>query len=161
MEQAGFQRLWQATIMLGEAVAVEVKRAYEKASPSDGVRVLVERLWPRGISKQRAALDAWLKDLAPSHALRRWYHARPAQWPLFRKKYLAELREPLASRAREELYELAANSHTLTLVYGSSDERHNCAVILKELLEGMRKPPASSGPAGVAAGARRRAVRPR
>ena len=143
-------------------MAVEVKRAYEKPTPADGVRVLVERLWPRGISKQGAALDAWLKDLAPSHALRRWYHARPLQWPLFRKKYLAELREPLASRALEELYGLAERSRTLTLVYGSRDEQHNCAVILKELLEGMRKPPSSSGPAGAAAaGGRRRAVRRR
>lgn len=143
-------------------MAVEVKRAYEKPTPADGVRVLVERLWPRGISKQGAALDAWLKDLAPSHTLRRWYHARPAQWPLFRKKYLAELHQPQASRALEQLYEMAANNHTLTLVYGSRDEQHNCAIILKELLDGMRKPPASSGPGGVAAaGGRRRAVRPR
>jgi len=143
-------------------MAVEVKRAYEKPVPADGVRVLVERLWPRGISKQGAALDAWLKDLAPSHALRRWYHARPAQWPLFRKKYLAELGEPLASRALEELYQMAQGNPTLTLVYGSRDERHNCAIILKELLEGMRKPPSSSGPVGAAAaGGRRRAVRRR
>lgn len=140
-------------------MAVEVKRAYEKPTPSDGVRVLVERLWPRGISKQGAALDAWLKELAPSHALRRWYHARPAQWPLFRKKYLAELHQPQASRALEELYEMAGRSRTLTLVYGSRDQQHNCAVILKELLEGMRKPPTGSGPAGaVAAGGRRRAA---
>ena len=141
-------------------MAVEVKRAYEKPTPSDGVRVLVERLWPRGISKQGAALDAWLKDLAPSHALRRWYHARPAQWPLFRRKYLAELHQPQASRALEQLYEMAERNHTLTLVYGSRDEQHNCAIILKELLEGMRKPPSGSGPAGAAAG-RQRAVRRR
>jgi len=143
-------------------MAVEVKRAYEKPTPADGVRVLVERLWPRGISKQGAALDAWLKDLAPSHALRRWYHARPAQWPLFRKKYLAELSAPQASRALEELYQMALGNPTLTLVYGSRDEQHNCAIILKDLLEGMRKPPSSSGPVGAAAaGGRRRAVRRR
>ncbi len=140
-------------------MTVEVKRAYEKASVSDGARVLVERLWPRGVTKQRARLDAWLKDLAPSTELRHWFHARPTQWPAFRKRYLVELREPLASKALEELYDLAESRQKVTLVYGSRDERHNCAVILKELLEGMRKPPASSGPAAAAVLRRARAAR--
>ncbi len=144
---------------MAQAMTVEVKRAYEKASLSDGARVLVERLWPRGVSKQRAKLDLWLKDLAPSTELRKWYHMRPAQWPAFRKKYLAELHSPAASAALEQLYEFAQNRKKVTLVYGSRDEQHNSAVILKELLEGMRKPPASSGPAAAAAVGRARAAR--
>jgi uncharacterized protein YeaO (DUF488 family) len=133
-------------------VTVSLKRAYEKPSASDGTRVLVERLWPRGLTKEAAALDAWLKDVAPSDALRRWFHARPAAlWPIFRKKYLAELSAPKASQALEELYKLAARRRPLTLVFASRDREHNCAVILKQLLEGMRKPPSTSGPKGAAA----------
>jgi uncharacterized protein YeaO (DUF488 family) len=146
---------------MAQAMTVEVKRAYEKASLSDGARVLVERLWPRGVSKQRAKLDLWLRDLAPSTQLRKWYHARPTQWPAFRKKYLEELHQPAASAALEQLYDLAQTRNKVTLVYGSRDEQHNCAVILKELLEGMRKPPASSGPAAAAAQGRARAARRR
>ena len=131
---------------------VALKRAYEKASRADGTRVLVDRLWPRGVPKRAAAIDAWLKSLAPSHALRRWFHARPRQWPLFRKRYLAELGAPDACGALEELYRLAEDSRQLTLVFAARDPEHNNAVVLKELLEGMRKPPSSSGP--FAAGAR-------
>jgi uncharacterized protein YeaO (DUF488 family) len=130
---------------------VILKRAYEKPSGSDGTRVLVERLWPRGLKKEAAALDAWLKDVAPSDTLRRWFHARPGSWPAFRKKYLGELATPAASRALEQLYELAGNSRRLTLVFASRDQEHNNAVILKQLLEGMRKPPSTSGPKGAAA----------
>lgn len=133
---------------------VVLKRAYEKPSGSDGVRVLVERLWPRGLKKEAAALDAWLKDVAPSDTLRRWFHARPAMWPVFRKKYLAELSAPEASRALEELYNIASKRSRLTLVFASRDREHNNAVILKQLLEGMRKPPSTSGPKGAAASRR-------
>lgn len=136
---------------------VNLKRAYEKPTLSDGTRVLVERLWPRGLTKQAAALDAWLKDVAPSDELRRWFHARPALWPAFRKKYLAELANPEASRAIEELYSLAGNKRQLTLVFAARDQEHNNAVILKQLLEGMRKPPSTSGPKGAAATATRAA----
>jgi len=132
-------------------MAVAVKRAYEKASAADGTRVLVDRLWPRGIKKEAAALDAWLKDVAPSDELRRWIHARPELWPAFRKKYLVELAAPAASRALEELYRLASKSRQLTLVFAARDHEHNNAVVLKQLLEGMRKPPSSSGPKGAAA----------
>jgi uncharacterized protein YeaO (DUF488 family) len=133
---------------------VALKRAYEKPSAADGTRVLVERLWPRGLKKEAAALDAWLKDVAPSDALRRWFHARPTLWPVFRKKYLAELSSPQALRALEELYEFAGRSRRLTLIFASRDQEHNNAVILKQLLEGMRKPPSTSGPKGAAASAR-------
>ncbi len=131
-----------------------LKRAYEKPSASDGTRVLVERLWPRGVRKEAAALDAWLKDVAPSEGLRRWFHARPALWPAFRKKYLGELAAPAAAKALERLYELEGNSRQLTLVFAARDQEHNNAVILKQLLEGMRKPPSTSGPKGAAASVR-------
>ncbi|HYN14509.1 MAG TPA: DUF488 family protein [Terriglobales bacterium] len=136
---------------------VSVKRAYEKPSRSDGTRVLVDRLWPRGLTKQAAVLDAWLKDVAPSNELRRWFHAHPALWLAFRKKYLAELSVPAASKALQRLYELAGNSRQLTLVFASRNQEHNNAVILKQLLEGMRKPPSTSGPKGAAATAKRAA----
>ena len=138
-------------------MAVILKRAYEKPSASDGMRVLVDRLWPRGITKTAAALDAWLKDIAPSNELRRWFHASPVQWAAFRKKYLAELATPAASKALQRLYELAGNSRQLTLVFSSSNLEHNNAVVLKQLLEGMRKPPSTSGPKGAAATAARSA----
>ncbi len=136
---------------------VALKRAYDKPSLSDGARVLVDRLWPRGLKKESARLDAWLPALAPSNELRRWYHARPAQWPLFRKKYLEELNAPEATRALTELYALARERKKLTLVFSSRNTEHNNAVVLKELLDGMRKPPHSSGPvkAGGAVRARR------
>jgi len=132
-------------------MTIAIKRVYEEASRTDGARVLVDRLWPRGLTKQAAALDAWLKDVAPSDELRRWFHARPALWPAFRKKYLGELAAPAASQALAELYELAGNSRQLTLVFASRNQEHNNAVILKQLLEGMRKPPSTSGPKGAAA----------
>jgi uncharacterized protein YeaO (DUF488 family) len=136
-------------------VSVQIKRVYEKPSPKDGNRVLVDRLWPRGVTKRAAALDAWLKELAPSHALRRWFHARPRHWLMFRRRYLLELAQPAAEQALEQLYELAERRRTLTLVFSSRDPEHNNATVLKQLLEGMRKPPSSSG--GAAAGVRSRA----
>jgi uncharacterized protein YeaO (DUF488 family) len=140
-------------------MAILVKRAYEKPSPKDGVRVLVDRLWPRGISKSAAKLEKWLRDLAPSDALRRWYHGRDgADFAEFRKRYLAELCEPAATVALSELYDLAAHNHTVTLIYASKDEQQNNATVLRDLLSGMRKPPSSSGPAkAVASGRRNRA----
>ncbi len=141
---------------------VMIKRAYDKPSVSDGTRVLVDRLWPRGLTKSAAKIDAWLRDLAPSNALRRWYHARPTLWQMFRKRYLQELNAPEATRAIEQLHDLAAKSKTLTLVYASKNEEHNNAVVLRDLLQGMRKPPSSSGPAAAAAGGRiRRSARRR
>ena len=141
-------------------MSVNLKRAYEKPSVSDGVRVLVDRLWPRGLTKEKALIDHWLRDLAPSDKLRKWYHARPTLWPLFRKRYLQELGSAAASRALEELYRLAAASKTITLVFSSRNEEHNNAVVLRDLLEGMRKPPSSSGPGRAAGRVRRSARRP-
>ncbi len=127
-----------------------LKRVYEKPLPGDGTRVLVDRLWPRGVSKRAAALHAWLKDLAPSHSLRRWFHARPRNWQRFRKRYLEELRQPEAEHALEELYQLAARRRRLTLVFSARDPEQNNAAVLKQLLEGMRKPTSSSGAAAAA-----------
>ena len=132
---------------------VALKRAYDPPSTADGARVLVDRLWPRGISKDAAKLDAWLRDLAPTDQLRKWFHARPSQWQQFRKKYLEELVEPAAAGALSELYELARRRKQVTLVYASRNEQFNNAVVLKELLDGMRKPPHSSGPEKAASGA--------
>jgi uncharacterized protein YeaO (DUF488 family) len=134
-------------------VPVLLKRAYEMPSLSDGARVLVDRLWPRGVKKEAARLDAWLRDLAPSDQLRRWFHARPAQWALFRERYLEELGAPQAAADLAHLYDLAGKRKRLTLVFSSRNLEHNNAVVLKELLDGMRKPPRSSGPERAAAGA--------
>lgn len=136
-------------------MSIRLKRAYEKPSVADGARVLVDRLWPRGVSRQRAAIDEWLRDLAPSNSLRQWAHGNALAWNAFRRRYLHELNAPAASQALERLYALARRRKTVTLVYasrglGGDPERTNAAV-LKELLEGMRKPPSSSGPAKAAA----------
>lgn len=130
---------------------VMLKRAYEPRAASDGMRVLVERLWPRGLAKQSAGIHFWFKDLAPSTALRKWFHARPSMWLAFRQRYLQELAAPAASSALAQLYELAATGRKITLVFASRDQQRNSAVVLKELLEGMRKPPHGTGPRGGAA----------
>ena len=137
-------------------MSILLKRVYEKPQPADGARVLVDRLWPRGVTKRAAALDAWLKELAPSHALRRWFHARPRHWEMFRKHYLEELRQPAAEQELEQLYRMAARRRPLTLVFAARNPEQNNAAVLKQLLEGMRKPPSSSGGAA-AAGLRARA----
>jgi uncharacterized protein YeaO (DUF488 family) len=138
---------------------VVLKRAYAKPSAADGARVLVDRLWPRGIRKDEARIEAWLKDLAPSNELRQWYHARPAMWQMFRKRYLEELRDPQPGAALEQLYELVASRKKVTLVFASKNAERNNAVVLKELLEGMRKPPHSSGPMAAASARIRRSAR--
>jgi len=132
---------------------IALKRAYDQPAPGDGARILVDRLWPRGVTKERAQIDAWLRDLAPSTQLRRWFHTRPAQWQQFRKKYLVELGEPEAAQALAQLYDVARKRRKLTLVFASRNQEHNNAVVLKELLDGMRKPPHSSGPEKAAGGA--------
>ncbi len=114
-----------------------VKRAYEHPSPGDGVRVLVDRIWPRGLSKERAAIDLWLREAAPSDALRKWYGHDPVKWPEFRRRYFAEL-----DAKPEELAPLAKlKSRRVTLVFGSREERLNNAVALREYLErGSKRP---------------------
>ena len=141
------------------AKRVGVKRIYEPPARSDGTRVLVDRFWPRGLSKDRAAVDQWLRDLAPSDDLRKWFHAHPEAWPLFRKRYLRELARPECAQALAELYRLANRRKKLTLLFASRNDEHNNAVALKDLLDGMRKPPSGSGPGGVRAVRDRQAKR--
>jgi uncharacterized protein YeaO (DUF488 family) len=135
---------------------VVLKRVYEPASPRDGSRVLVDRLWPRGVSKEAAHLKLWLKEVAPSDELRQWYHAHPAQWPKFRDRYMEELSAPESAAALAQLHKLAAKSKTLTLLFASRELERNNATVLKELLDGMKKPPRSTG-GGAAASVRKSA----
>jgi uncharacterized protein YeaO (DUF488 family) len=111
---------------------IHLKRAYEPASPADGLRILVERLWPRGVSKQKARIDLWLKALAPSRELRQWYSHDPAKWPQFRKRYWAELKDQGDLLA---LLNYVAQGKPITFVYAASDEERNSAVALKAFLE--------------------------
>jgi uncharacterized protein YeaO (DUF488 family) len=125
---------------------VAVKRVYESASRSDGARVLVDRLWPRGLSKTEIAMQEWLRDLAPSNELRKWFHAQPERWLDFRKRYLKELARPEAEKDLLQLYRLAHKRKRLTLLFASKNEKRNNAIVLKDLLDGMRKPPTGTGP---------------
>ncbi len=111
---------------------IQVKRAYEEPAPSDGTRVLVDRLWPRGKKKEDLRIEEWMKEIGPSNELRKWFGHDPAKWDEFRKRYFAELdREP---ELVNHLLSLARKGR-LTLVYGAKDEEHNQAVALREYLE--------------------------
>ena len=111
---------------------IELKRIYEPYNKKDGYRVLVDRLWPRGVSKERAHLDIWLKDVAPSTELRKWFGHDPKKWNEFKKKYRAELKK------NKEIVEILKQANkkypTITLLYGAKDEVHNEAIVLAELL---------------------------
>jgi uncharacterized protein YeaO (DUF488 family) len=110
---------------------VRLKRVYEKPARTDGFRVLVDRLWPRGLKKEAARVDVWLRDIAPSTELRKWYGHDPEKWPEFRRRYRAELR---AHRAELDDLRLRASQEPVTLLYGAKDAHMNQAVVLKELL---------------------------
>ena len=112
---------------------VRVKRVYEKAEKGDGWRVLVDRLWPRGMTKEAAKADVWVKDVAPSDALRKWFGHEPEKWAEFQKRYRAELSDKKAMIA--ELKKMEKEHKTLTLLYGAKDEKHNQAVVLAEFLK--------------------------
>ena len=140
-------------------MTIAVKRVYEAASASDGVRVLVDRLWPRGLTKEEAAVKHWLRDLAPSNELRKWFHANLEAQSLFRKRYLKELVSPKAAAALEQLHELAEGKRKVTLLYASKSEKFNNALVLKDLLDGRPKPPSSVGRAVIARGRIRKAKR--
>ncbi len=112
---------------------IAIKRAYEDAGPDDGVRVLVDRVWPRGRSRQTLALRQWAKDVAPSSQLRQWFAHDPARWEAFRQRYRRELATP-EQQARLHVLLEAARRGPLTLVYGARDEQHNQAVVLREVL---------------------------
>lgn len=112
---------------------IRVKRIYEPPEASDGKRILVDRLWPRGIGRDEARIDGWIKDAAPSDALRRWYDHDLEKWPNFRSRYFAELKD---NPAAAELLELAREAAVLTLIFAAKDIEHNNAVVLREYLEG-------------------------
>ena len=115
------------------AAGVRMKRVYERPAHDDGTRILVDRLWPRGLSKEAAAIDEWLKDIAPSTALRQWFGHDPARWQEFRRRYRDEVRQnrPLFDRLRA-----LARQGPITLVFSAHDEVHNDAVVLRALLLG-------------------------
>jgi uncharacterized protein YeaO (DUF488 family) len=112
---------------------VRVKRIYEKAKKGDGWRVLVDRVWPRGMTKEAAKADVWMKDVAPSDTLRKWFGHKPEKWVAFQKKYRAELAVKKGMIA--ELKKMEKEYGTLTLLYGAKDEEHNQAVVLAEALK--------------------------
>lgn len=108
-------------------MTVNIKRVYEEAEPSDGYRVLVDRLWPRGVAKEKASVDLWLKEVGPSNELRSWFGHVPERFEEFEKRYRAELDDNTAAK---ELREVIASHKVVTLVYSAKDEEHNQAVVL-------------------------------
>lgn len=116
---------------MGQRYRIRIKRIYEPRAPGDGLRVLVDRIWPRGIKKSDAGVDLWLREVAPSSALRKWFAHDPAKWPAFRERYRQELRDD-----REAFMRLAdqASRQDITLLFAARDRRHNQAVVLRDLL---------------------------
>ena len=110
---------------------LRLKRAYESPAPDDGMRILVDRLWPRGVSKEQAALDDWMKEIAPSTELRKWFGHDPTRWVEFQRRYRVELKRNAADLDR--IRELA-KKQVVTLVYSANDEQHNDAVVLRDVL---------------------------
>lgn len=124
-------RIGAQPVPLFNPIMIRLKRAYDLPSPADGQRILVERLWPRGITKQRAALALWLKEIAPSPELRKWFAHDPAKWKQFQQRYWKELQDnPAVAILRDN-----ARRGTVTLIYAAKDEEHNGALALKEFLE--------------------------
>jgi uncharacterized protein YeaO (DUF488 family) len=115
------------------AANVKLKRAYESPAAADGTRVLIDRLWPRGISKKKAALDQWMRDIAPSNQLRKWFGHDPARWNEFRRRYAAEVHKN--SHLLEQLRSVARDG-PITLIYSARDEAHNDAIVLRDLILG-------------------------
>lgn len=115
---------------------VRIKRAYEPAASRDGVRVLVDRIWPRGVTKEKARVAKWMPELGPSDALRKFFGHDPVRWEEFRRRYRKELARAEARRMLDELAAISARG-TLTLVYGARDEQHNQAVVIKGVLDEM------------------------
>lgn len=114
---------------------IKLKRIYEEAEASDGVRILVDRLWPRGISKEKANLDYWLKDIAPSNELRKSFNHQVEKFPEFRQRYMDELTSGEQSRELQKLKDIVEANQHVTLLYAAKDKKHNQAVVLKDVLE--------------------------
>ena len=123
----------RSAVMSISASNVRLKRAYDEPDPKDGRRLLVDRLWPRGVSKVDAAIDEWVKEIAPSTALRKWFGHDPARWGEFRERYAKEIHDhpDLLARLRE-----LARDGPVTLVYSARDEIHNDAVVLRQVILG-------------------------
>ncbi len=117
---------------------IRIKRVYDAAGTDDGERILVDRLWPRGLTKDAACVDAWLKEIGPSTELRKWFGHDPKRWVEFQKRYERELRDPEKQAA---LRDLAGKSRrgVVTLVFGAKDELHNNAMVLKHLVDGIAR----------------------
>jgi len=113
-------------------MAIKIKRVYERPADGDGSRLLVDRLWPRGLTKEKAHIDLWLKEIAPSKELREWFAHDPEKWQRFRRRYETELRH---KRSVIEMLTHKAREGNLTLLYGARDEKHNEALVLKQVLE--------------------------
>lgn len=124
---------------------IKLKRAYERADADDGTRILIDRLWPRGVRKTDAAIDEWMKDLAPSTALRKWFGHDPARWQEFRRRYAVEVHQH--PEMLEQLRAMARQG-PVTLVFSAHDEIHNDAIVLRELLLGhqAKQKPQSASP---------------
>jgi len=114
---------------------IKIKRIYEPVEPSDGYRVLVDRLWPRGVARAGAKLDEWLKDIAPSTELRKWFHHEPERWDEFVKRYQAELQLPSQAEHLERLREITSG-RTVTLLYAARNEGRNHAIVVRDMLGG-------------------------
>lgn len=112
-------------------MSIKLKRVYEEPAKTDGTRILVDRIWPRGLTKEKAHVDLWLKDVAPSNELRKWFGHDPARWPEFRARYKAELKR---NQAQLSLLRQALQKGPATILYGAKDEEHNQAVVLHEFL---------------------------
>ena len=117
-------------------MSIQIKRVYEKPDAGDGTRILVDRLWPRGLTKDKARVDLWLKDVAPSTNLRRWFAHDPAKWTEFQARYREELKN---DKEQISLLKQKAAKGRITLVYGARDEEHNEAVVLQKLLNKVRR----------------------
>ncbi|MEO6562188.1 MAG: DUF488 family protein [Nitrosospira sp.] len=127
---------WRQAICLAIKMKLGLKRAYEPPLPLDGVRILVDRLWPRGLSKTDARIDFWAKEIAPSNALRHWYQHEFEKWPVFRRKYMEELRNNDAA-IQELIAKLEVGN--ATLLFDSQELNYNNAMVLKEYLESLRQ----------------------
>ena len=111
---------------------IKIKRVYEHPEKDDGMRILVDRLWPRGLTKKKASVDLWLKDIAPSTELRKWFAHDPDKWKRFRGRYQTEIRN---NHDLIKVIKRKAREGTITLIYGARDEKHNEALVLKQFLE--------------------------
>jgi uncharacterized protein YeaO (DUF488 family) len=126
---------------------LKIKRAYEKKAASDGKRIYVDRLWPRGLSKGEFAIDEWLKELSPSDQLRKWFGHEPAKFSEFRKRYSQELSTPEQQVLLKRIARMAEETD-ITLVYSAKDPEHNNAVVLAEIIERLMKAEAKSAARG-------------